>query len=48
MVELQDLPCRIVEVDMQDFPSMTIDELDSWETRNKYQIHLQDFQEDKY
>ena len=31
MVELQDLPCRIVEVDMQDFPTMTIDELDLWE-----------------
>ena len=31
MVELQDSLCRIVEVDMQDFPTMTIDELDLWE-----------------
>ena len=27
MVELQDLPCRIVEVDMQDFPTIIMDEL---------------------
>ena len=31
MVELQDLPCRIVEVDMQDFPTTIVDELELWE-----------------
>ena len=31
MVELQDLPCRIVEVDMQDFPPTSIGELELWE-----------------
>ena len=30
-VELQDLPCRIVEVDMQDFPTTIVDELELWE-----------------
>ena len=30
-VELQDLPCKIVEVDMQDFPSTIMDELMLWE-----------------
>ena len=28
MVDLQDLPYRIIEVDMQDFPTMTIDEIE--------------------
>ena len=32
MVELQDLPCRIVEVDMQDFPTTIVDELELWES----------------
>ena len=31
MVDLQDLPYRIIEVDMQDFPTMTIDEIDFWD-----------------
>ena len=31
-VELQDLPCRIVEVDMQDFPTTIVDELELWES----------------
>ena len=31
MVELHDLPCRIVEVDMQDFPTTIVDELELWE-----------------
>ena len=31
MVELPDLPCRIVEVDMQDFPTTIVDELELWE-----------------
>ena len=31
MVELQDLPYRIVEVDMQDFPTTIVDELELWE-----------------
>ena len=31
MVEVQDLPCKIVEVDMQDFPTTIIDELELWE-----------------
>ena len=31
MVELQDLPCEIVEVDMQDFPTTIMDELELWE-----------------
>ena len=31
MVELQDLPCRRVEVDMQDFPITIVDELELWE-----------------
>ena len=31
MVELQDLPCRRVDVDMQDFPTTIIDELELWE-----------------
>ena len=31
MVELQDLLCRIVEVDMQDFPTTIVDELELWE-----------------
>ena len=31
MVELQDLSCRIVEVDMQDFPTTIVDELELWE-----------------
>ena len=30
MVELQDLPCRIVKVDMQDFPT-TITDKGLWE-----------------
>ena len=30
-VDLQDLPYRIIEVDMQDFPTMTIDEIDFWD-----------------
>ena len=32
MVELQDLPCRIVEVDMQDLPTTIVDELELWES----------------
>ena len=28
MVDLQQLPYRIIEIDMQDFPTMTIDEID--------------------
>ena len=32
MVELQGLPCKIVEVDMQDFPSTIMDELELWES----------------
>ena len=32
MVELQDLPCKIVEVDMQDFPTTIMDELVLWES----------------
>ena len=32
MVELQDLPCRIVEVGMQDFPTTIVDELELWES----------------
>ena len=31
MVDLQDLPYRTTEVDMQDFPTMTIDEIDFWD-----------------
>ena len=31
MVELQGLPCRIVEVDMQDYPTTIVDELGLWE-----------------
>ena len=31
MVNLQDLPYRTIEVDMQDFPNMTIDAIDLWE-----------------
>ena len=31
MVDLQDLPYRTIEVDMQDFPTMTIDEIDFWD-----------------
>ena len=30
-VDLQDLPFRIIEVDMQDFPTMTIDQIDFWD-----------------
>ena len=30
-VELQDSPCRKVEVDMQDFPTTIVDELELWE-----------------
>ena len=30
-VDLQGLPYRIIEVDMQDFPTMTIDEIDFWD-----------------
>ena len=30
-VDLQDLPYRTIEVDMQDFPTMTIDEIDFWD-----------------
>ena len=30
-VELQDLPCKIVEVDMQDFHTTIMDELGLWE-----------------
>ena len=30
-VDLQDLPYRIIEVDMQDFSTMTIDEIDFWD-----------------
>ena len=30
-VDLQDLPYRTIEVDMQDFPTFTIDEIDLWE-----------------
>ena len=30
-IELQDLPCKIVEVDMQDFPTTIMDELELWE-----------------
>ena len=32
MVALQDLPCKIVEVDMQDFPTTIMDELELWES----------------
>ena len=31
MVDLQDLPYRIIEVDMQDFPTITIHEIDFWD-----------------
>ena len=31
MVDLQDLLYRTIEVDMQDFPTMTIDEIDFWD-----------------
>ena len=31
MVDLQDLPYRTIEVDMQHFPSITIDEIDFWD-----------------
>ena len=31
MVDLQDLPYRTTEVDIQDFPTFHIDELDLWE-----------------
>ena len=31
MVDLQDLTYRTIEVDMQDFPTMTIDEIDFWD-----------------
>ena len=31
MVDLQDLPYRIIEVDMQDFPTRTVDEIDFWD-----------------
>ena len=30
-VDLQDLPYRTIEVAMQDFPTMTIDEIDFWD-----------------
>ena len=30
-VDLQDLPYRTIELDMQDFPNMTIDEIDFWD-----------------
>ena len=30
-VDLQDLSYRTIEVDMQDFPTMTIDEIDFWD-----------------
>ena len=30
-VDLQNLPYRIIEVDMQDFPTLTIDEIDFWD-----------------
>ena len=30
-VDLQDLPYKTIEVDMQDFPTFTIDEIDLWE-----------------
>ena len=30
-VDLQDLPYRTIEVDMQDFPTFSIDEIDLWE-----------------
>ena len=30
-VDLQDLPYRTIEVDMQDFPNMTRDEIDFWD-----------------
>ena len=30
-VDLQDLPYRTIEVDMQDFPTMTTDEIDCWD-----------------
>ena len=32
MVELQDLPCKIVEVDIQKFPTTIMDELELWES----------------
>ena len=31
MVDLQDLPYRTIEVDIQDFPTFPIDEIDLWE-----------------
>ena len=31
MVDTQDLPYRTIEVDMKDFPTFTIDEIDLWE-----------------
>ena len=31
MVDLHDLPYRTIEVDIQDFPTFPIDELDLWE-----------------
>ena len=30
-VDPQDLPYRTIEVDMQDFPNMTIDEIEFWD-----------------
>ena len=30
-VDLQDLPYRTIEVDIQDFPTLTIDEIDFWD-----------------
>ena len=31
MIDLQDLPYRTIEVDMQDFPNITTDEIDLWD-----------------
>ena len=30
-VDMQDLPYRTIEVDMQDFPTMIIDEIEFWD-----------------
>ena len=32
MVDLQDLPYRTIEIDIQDFPTFPIDEIDLWRT----------------
>ena len=46
MVDLQDLPDKTIEVDMQDFHTFTIDKIDLWE--HKYHIWVGNSQRDKY